>query len=415
MASGDLQDAAVDSQGNIYIADPARSKLYKFTSDGRLIYAVGDSRHDAGHFYHPRSLAMDEHGYVYVAGGHANNVQKFSTDGRFIKAFTPRLDALYREFRVFSVALTPGNEVLMSRFQSYPEGGGSWPITGGIRNEHSLVLQDQSGAWVDRVYTPIVSQGATGLSTTTEGITFAAVPEKHKILQYDAALSMLAEWGELGSGNGQLDSPFDVLAVDGVVYVADTGNHRIQKFTPEGEFIMNWGEFGHAPGQFNAPQALACGYDGNIYVADTKNHRIQKFTPEGEFISAFGEWGGRRGKLDSPQGLVLDSGGNVYVSDTNNHRVQKFVPMDDRDTDRDGVPNSVEGLADLDGDGLPNYLDPDSDGDGVRDGHESYAGSDPYDATSTAQVNMPLSGAAALGLVLLTALGGARRLWRMPR
>lgn len=37
------------------------------------------------------------------------------------------------------------------------------------------------------------------------------------------------------------------------------------------------------------------------------------------------------------------------------------------DTDKDGIPDSVEGTGDADGDGIPNYQDLDSDGDGIPD------------------------------------------------
>jgi Flp pilus assembly protein TadD len=42
----------------------------------------------------------------------------------------------------------------------------------------------------------------------------------------------------------------------------------------------------------------------------------------------------------------------------------------DSDSDGDGIPDAVEGVADEDNDGTPNYLDTDSDGDGVPDAWE---------------------------------------------
>ncbi len=40
------------------------------------------------------------------------------------------------------------------------------------------------------------------------------------------------------------------------------------------------------------------------------------------------------------------------------------------DNDGDGIPDSVEGIEDVDGDTLPNYRDTDSDGDGIPDREE---------------------------------------------
>ncbi len=56
----------------------------------------------------------------------------------------------------------------------------------------------------------------------------------------------------------------------------------------------------------------------------------------------------------------------------------------DLDSDNDGVPDAVEGFADLNGNGIPDYIDPfvDSDGDGISDSVEVAIGTDPLDPDS---------------------------------
>ncbi len=44
-----------------------------------------------------------------------------------------------------------------------------------------------------------------------------------------------------------------------------------------------------------------------------------------------------------------------------------YDPWLDKDDDKDGIPNKLEGKEDTDGDGLANYLDEDADGDGIPD------------------------------------------------
>jgi hypothetical protein len=58
-----------------------------------------------------------------------------------------------------------------------------------------------------------------------------------------------------------------------------------------------------------------------------------------------------------PPGIERSNGNNLAV----------FAAPKDLDSDSDGIPDDVEGIADPDGDGTPNYLDLDSDGDGVCD------------------------------------------------
>src|SRR3989441_10449275 len=65
---------------------------------------------------------------------------------------------------------------------------------------------------------------------------------------------LVAQWGGIGSGNGQLDQPQGVVADgSGNVYVADTNNHRIQKFTSGGTYLTQWGTYGSGNGQFFFP------------------------------------------------------------------------------------------------------------------------------------------------------------------
>lgn len=123
-----------------------------------------------------------------------------------------------------------------------------------------------------------------------------------------------AQWGSLGSGPGQLNSPYGV-AVDASgnnIYVADTRNYRIQKITAGG-----LGQWGTGYGQFNSPYGVAVDANGNVYVADTYNNRIQKFNSSGGYITMWGVY--------YPSGVAVDSAGNVYVVETYNCRIKKFT------------------------------------------------------------------------------------------
>jgi len=59
----------------------------------------------------------------------------------------------------------------------------------------------------------------------------------------------------------------------------------------------------------------------------------------------------------------------------------------DNDTDRDGIPDLIEGMTDTDLDGVPNYLDLDSDNDGTPDSQE--AGIDPNNPIDTDSDGQP--------------------------
>jgi len=88
--------------------------------------------------------------------------------------------------------------------------------------------------------------------------------------------------GTLGNTSMELNSAFDV-EVDpmGNVYVADRANHRIQFFLvgqSTGVTIAGvTGATGINSTRLNTPSSMTLDNQLNLYVADTNNHRIQKF------------------------------------------------------------------------------------------------------------------------------------------
>ena len=139
------------------------------------------------------------------------------------------------------------------------------------------------------------------------------------------APAYFAQWGGLGSGDGNFKDPYDVALVPGFMYVVDSFNHRVQKLTADGMFVLKWGSQGTANGQFQQDLSVAVDPSGNVYVSDNANHRIQKFTSVGVFLLKWGTMGTAAGQFQYPRGVAVDAASNVYVCDRNNHRVQKFT------------------------------------------------------------------------------------------
>lgn len=140
-----------------------------------------------------------------------------------------------------------------------------------------------------------------------------------------AAITPVAKWGTLGTGQGEFNTPVGVATdADGNVYVADVGNNRIQKFSSSGNFLLSWGSSGSGNGQFGQVLQVTVGPDGSVYTTEDENQRVQKFSSSGAYLTKWGAWGSCHGQFESPVGIAVDALGNVYVADTGNQRIQKF-------------------------------------------------------------------------------------------
>ena len=132
---------------------------------------------------------------------------------------------------------------------------------------------------------------------------------------------LINQWGEVGSGPGQLNGPSGLaFDSDDNILVAEAKNSRIQKFTKDGEFLATI-----AAGQVSSPWGISVDSDDNIFVADWGNNRALKFSPDGELLVTFGGSDAAEGaEVDHPASVAVDSEGDVYVSDWGNKRIQIY-------------------------------------------------------------------------------------------
>ena len=129
------------------------------------------------------------------------------------------------------------------------------------------------------------------------------------------------------------------------MYIADTINDRIRmvtKSTGKVTTLAGNGTSGYSGdgglatlAVLNKPYGVAVDTAGNIYVADTYNHCIRMITRSTGIITTVagdgtpGYWGdgglATSAKLDHPYGIAVDTSGNVYVADTLNNRIRMFL------------------------------------------------------------------------------------------
>ena len=167
----------------------------------------------------------------------------------------------------------------------------------------------------------------TGLALDSDSNLYCSDEHENIIAVYDGEGQRIEEWGEAGSGEGQLGGPAG-LAFDGEdnLFVVDSLNDRVQVFTRNGRYLRGWGSSGSGEGQLNQPWGITVDGNGDVYVADWGNDRVQKFASDGTFLLAVGSAVGDGGDLDHPADVAVDSEGDIYVTDWGNKRVQIYDP-----------------------------------------------------------------------------------------
>jgi len=331
---------AVDTNGNVYVADTYNNSIREVTPGGEVTTVAGfatggpgsaDGTGGVARFSLPVGLAMDSAGNLYV--GDQNN--------HTIRQVTPA-----------GVVTTLAGQ---AGLPGYLEGTGtnaqfSYPDGVALDSAGNLYVAD-SGNNAIRVLTPVgtdwvVSTLATGfndpngVAVDTNGIVYVGDSGNNRI----AKVTPTGMVTTLASG---FNIPF-LVVVEGAgdVYVGDSGNNAIRKVTPTGVVTTLAGCLTCPPGsvdgtngaaRFNYPSCIALDTNGNVYVADNGNSTIRKVTPAGtnwvvttlagvagNFDSADGT--GTNALFSRPSGVAVDISGNLYVADAINNTIRKGFP-----------------------------------------------------------------------------------------
>jgi DNA-binding beta-propeller fold protein YncE len=169
--------------------------------------------------------------------------------------------------------------------------------------------------------------GPAGAAVDGAGDVWVADSSNNRIEEFSASGAFMAAYGTEGSGNGQFKHPWGIAVnkAAGDVYVSDQTNNRVEEFeVSNGKFVRAFGEFGTTGGKFNSPNGVAVDASGNVWVADYGNNRVEEFSSTGTFTAAYGSEGTGNGQFKGPKGMAADSAGNVYVTDFLNNRVQEL-------------------------------------------------------------------------------------------
>ena len=346
---------AIDSAGNIYVADQTNNRIRKITPEVVVSTFIGRATagySDGGRLY-PFGVSVDSDGFVYAADG-IGRIARI-TPGGIVRTF--RTGFVFPQ----GVAVNPGGTVYVAdtgtrTIRSFTPPAAT-SILAGIANTSG---SNDTILLSSRFNFPI------GITIDQENTLYVSDINNHNIRKImPTSNSVITLAGSLtptfadGVGtNASFNTPYGVAAdIFGNVYVADTNNHRIRRITSNGLVMTLAGQAtaGYADGvgtnaQFNFPYQISIDTLGTLYVADRGNHRIRTIQPSTGLVSTlagtgavgFGNGNPLQATFNFPRGITIDGLRNAYVSDTNNYSIRK-IPEVYTLPDNNGVVITLSG------------------------------------------------------------------------
>ena len=310
---------AVDSSGNLFIADTGNHAIRRVDTTGTITTVAGTGvRGNSGDggpavealLNTPRGIAVDGAGNLFIADTRTYTVRRVDTAG-IITTIAGTGEAGYSG---------DGGPAVSAQLSA--------PYRVAVDVAGNLLIADTWNHRVRRVDT-------TGTITTVAGI---------------GGIGINNEGAYSGDGGPAVEALLNIpigIAVDGAgnLYIADNGNGRIRRVDTAGIIttIAGIGENSHSgdggpavEALLNLPRGIAVDGTGNLYIADTGNHRIRRVDTAGIITSIAGTgeagYGGDGGPavealLNSPRGIAVDGAGNLFIADYENSRIRRVDSM----------------------------------------------------------------------------------------
>ncbi|MGA7550112.1 MAG: hypothetical protein WBW24_15180 [Candidatus Sulfotelmatobacter sp.] len=380
---GYAQSVALDSAGNVYIADAFSSQIFKVSTSGTLTIVAGNGTMgyagDGGPatnaaLNEPESVFVDGSGNIFIADTYNSVIRKVTASNGYIQTVGGNFAAgagysgdggpatsaqLSDPFGVFVdaqgdifIADSDNNvirEVAASNGNIQTVAGGGTGCTGQTDTlgdgcpATSAELSEPEGVFVD-------SSGDIFIADTLDSLIREVTSSNANIhtvagTYYKSASGSKCQFtGDGGAAtSAYLCLPASIF-VDGSgdIYIADTANYAIREVV-SGTINRVAGTLGTPGYSGNGgpatsalllyPGGVTVDGAGDIFIADTDNHVVRGVT--GGNIEAFagnntlaysGDGGpATSAALNAPQGVFIDGSGDIFIADSANSVIREVV------------------------------------------------------------------------------------------
>ena len=300
---------AVDTAGNLYIADLDNNRVRKVNTAGIITtiagngvagYSGDDSAATLAKLDGPAGVAVDASGNVYIADDYNSRIRKVNTSGI-----------------ITTIAGTGVNGY----------SGDNGPSTAAeINDPHGIAVDAIGNVYIcDELNSRVRIINIMGIITTIAGTGLPGYSGDNT-----------------EATSAEIDHPYGV-AVDltGNIYFTEWTNNCVRKINTAGIIttiaggnptLGFSGDKGPATAaDFHIPIGIAIDKAGNIFIGDSYNNRVRKIDQTGIITTYAGTglegYSGDNGpaidaELYGPIGITVDISGNLYIADYSNGRIR---------------------------------------------------------------------------------------------
>ncbi len=351
---------AVDSAGNLYIADQADNRVRKVAPSSSTIttlagtglpgYTGDRGKATQATLTSPTGLAVDSLGNVYIADRDNFVVRRVSPDGTINTVAgngTPgfsgdKAAATSAQVMPWAVAVdAQGNLYIADGFNYRVRKVDTKGIINTIAgNGNPGYSGDSNSAITTSIDLP------TGIVVDSTGNVYIASFERVLEIDVSGGITDVAGSGDFGYIIDGVDARQAVLLPEGIVldgkgglYLSDLNSGRIRRvdllshgissFAGNGAMGFSGDQGPALSAELSAPFGLAMDAANNLFIADLGNNRVRKVsnsiittvagTGTGDGLAATAAF------LNFPAGLAIDGANNIMVADTDNYAARRFA------------------------------------------------------------------------------------------
>jgi len=356
------EGVALDSAGNLYIADGGNNRIRKVTAGTGIISTVaggyifgysgdGGPAVDAEMDF-PTGVSVDKNGNLYIADGGNAVIREVSTAPPLLAHYTPPpvfsvQPGTYFVSQTVALASTLAEATIYYTTDGSMPTASSTPYAGPITIAESQIIN--AIAFSPGYQPSSVARGVYSITAVSSPEILTVAGNEIAGYEGDGGVATAAE----------LSQPRGVaLDSAGNIYIADLNNNRIRKVaagtgiitTVAGNGTSGYsGDGGPATSaELDQPYGVAADAAGNIYIADSLNNRIREVSASTGIITTVagnGLYGSSvdgglatNSSLSEPFGIAVDSAGNIYIADTYSCKIRKV-------TASTGIITNVAGVA----------------------------------------------------------------------